>query len=145
MSYKIKRLEEYIGAALAGVLHVNPHLPVLLAALVVVPVGIFIIYVEWLYCNLIVLPIVLPPREHCCQPQVKEHWAQQQPAEWEGDQGTRVTGHVADTCGTHRQHQPSLLCEAVTVAGPGLSVSLSPRLVRILRLYSAPQRITTRR
>ena len=43
MSDKIKRLEEYIGAALAGVLHVDPHLPVLLAALVVVPVGIVIV------------------------------------------------------------------------------------------------------
>ena len=92
MSYKNKRLEEYIGAALAGVLHVDPHLPVLLAALVVIPVGIFI--VNGCIVMLLCLPIVLPPREHCCQPQVEEHWAQQQPAEREGDQGTRVTGHV---------------------------------------------------
>ena len=92
MSYKIKRLEEYIGAALAGVLHVDPHLPVLLAALVVIPVGIFI--VNGCIAMLLCLPIVLPPREHCCQPQVEEHWAQQQPAEWEV---TRA--HVSrDTC-----------------------------------------------
>ena len=54
------QLEQDVRPALAGVLHVDPHLPVLLAPLVVVPV-------------------VLTPGEHPAQAKVEKYWAEQQP------------------------------------------------------------------
>ena len=93
MSYKIKRLEEYIGAALAGVLHVDPHLPVLLAALVVIPVGIFIVngcivmllcYVT--YCTAATRTLLPAPGGGALGTAATCGVG--------GDQGTRVTGHV---------------------------------------------------
>ena len=53
------QLEQDVRPALAGVLHVDPHLPVLLAPLVVVSV-------------------VLTPGEHSAQTKVEEYRTQQQ-------------------------------------------------------------------
>ena len=58
------QLEQDVRPALAGVLHVDPHLPVLLAPLVVVSV-------------------VLTPGEHAAQTKVEEYRTQQQP--WSSD------------------------------------------------------------
>ena len=111
------QLEQDVRPALAGVLHVDPHLPVLLAPLVVVSV-------------------VLTPGEHSAQTKVEEYGTQQQP--WSGD----VT-FVNDNAWTYRQHQPIELCDDTCMPVPGLRVSLTPMFFLNLMLNSAPHKMTT--